>query len=47
MISYIGFKKRFINDKKISIIGQFSYNLACKNNIAFDMTFEDIQMVCT
>lgn len=38
--SYIGLKKnkkRFINDKKISIIGEFSYNLACKNYIAFDM----------
>lgn len=36
--SYIGLKKkRFINDKKISIIGEFSYNLACKNYIAFDI----------
>lgn len=41
-------KKRFINDKKISIIGEFSYNLACKNYIAFDtVTFKDIQMACT
>lgn len=48
--SYIGLnkKKRFINDKKISIIGEFSYNLACKNYIAFDIvTFKDIQMACT